>query len=149
VINDNHPDIERSRPEASAPTARPYRYSAVAFYSFAALIAVDIGFLTALNTGGGDVRYWVMLSVIGGGVLTWAVVAARRLRFGRPAAAIALLGTLTGLALLGAAITAALHGANSAPGPEGARAVARIATGAAILVLWVVLIRESRGRGQN
>ena len=80
---------------------RDFRASALAFYGFAVIVAIDIALAAAFNPDRGETGFWIMLAVIFGGLLVWSLWIARRLRKGKGVvAAYSLLGILTGLVRL-------------------------------------------------
>jgi hypothetical protein len=131
--------------------ARDYRTSAIAFYGYALIVAIDIALAAALNPDRGEVGFWIMLVIIFGGMLVWSLWIARRLSKGKGVvAAYSLLGILSGLVGIGALIQLTRGYSEPAPFP-GMRAlsIARIVSEVYLIVLWAAVIRDSvRGAGQ-
>jgi hypothetical protein len=124
---------------------RPYSASALAFYGLAIIVAIDIALAGTFNPDRGEFGFWIMLVIIFGGVLVWSVWIARRLSRGKGAlAAYSLLGILTGLVGIGALIQLTRGYPETTPFP-GMRAlsIARIVSGAYLIVLWIAVIRDS------
>jgi hypothetical protein len=51
--------------------SRDYRRSALAFFAFAGLIAVDIVLVAAFNPDRGQLDFWIKLIIIFGSLLVW------------------------------------------------------------------------------
>ena len=91
------------QPPTPAPVSRPW--SALAFYGFGVVIAIDIVLAGMLNPDRGQVGLRAKLVIIFGGFLVWALWIARRLGRGAGVvAAYSFLGTLSAFILIGAMI---------------------------------------------
>ena len=117
------------------------RWARWAFDVMAVLLLVDIVLLALLSPARNDPGFWIMLPLTFGALFVWAGWIAVRLRRGAGiAAALAFLGVLTALVVVGATIQLSI---GSEPGPPviPALAVARLATGAWVVVAWAAVIR--------
>jgi len=131
------------QPERTGTPGRPtHRRSAIVFFGFAIIIAIDIVLAGMFNPDRGEAEFWIKLILVFGGLLLWAAWIGWRLWGGAGVvAAYGFLGLVTASALLGAVIQIAI-GAPSTPPFPGMRMLlaARLVSAVYVLVAWLVLV---------
>lgn len=118
------------------------KIAAGAFYGFFLLTLIDIVAVLLFNPSRHDLVFLVETFVFCGGLLIWSFFTARRLTSGSGlASAFAMLGTLTAMIVIGAAITYAHLEDFPGKPPHPVLAVLRIVSGLYVLLLWAVTVR--------
>jgi hypothetical protein len=127
------------------PERRPRVASAHTFAGFMLLIVTVVALAGRFNPDRSQPEFWVQTVITSGGLFAWALWARARLLRGRPSVAYAFLGTLTGLAALGAMIGMARGGYPPSPDTTGTRVMltARAMSGLYLLIAWAVVAAES------